>query len=519
MAVKASGVGLVGIDGVLIEVEIGAQDGLPGLDITGLPAASVREARFRVKSAFRRSDYPWPEGRLVANFAPADLPKAGTAYDLPLAMAVLAFSRESLRARLADFVFYGELALDGSVREVPGAVNAALATRAGGRRALVVGPGNADEAAAVPGIEVYVAETLYELVEALEGRASRRRAEPVSEGEARRPTLDLADIRGQARARRALEVAAAGGHNLLMVGPPGCGKTLLARAMVGILPPMSLEERLEVTRIHSVSGLTRGSRGLASVRPFRAPHATASFAALVGGGNPPRPGELSLAHRGVLFLDETPEFNRLALESLRAPLEDRAVTITRAARAVTFPSAVSLVCAMNPCPCGHKDDPTRPCRCTRGQVEAYRSRLSGPLLDRMDIQVALSPVPPELLAQATPGEASEPVRERVMAARERQLARREEAGGAATNAELAPGALEQVAPLGRAERRHLANAARTLGLTARSWHRVIKVARTVADLEGAERVDARHLSEALTYRLFEREGSATARGAFAPRGR
>ena len=498
MTVTTHGIALHGIEGIMVRVEVGLQDGLPGVDITGLPAASVKEARHRVRSALRAGSYEWPPDRLVVNFAPADLPKHGTALDLPLAIAALVLFGVLAPEQVRDTAFYAELALDGALRPVPGAVNAAIAARGAGLRALVVPPEIAREAASVDGIEVLIARGLMEVVEHLAGRGALERA-TASSGEGVRAvrSVELASIRGQAQARRALEIAAAGRHSLLFVGPPGCGKTLLARALPGILPPLTIEEALEVTRIHSVSGLTSRSSGLVQIPPFRAPHPTASEAALVGGGSPPMPGEVSLAHRGVLFLDEAAEFRRSSLDALRAPVEDRHVTVARARRTLVFPSAVMLVLAMNPCPCGHLGDPRHACRCTPAQVRAYQQRLSGPLLDRIDLQIELRPVATDALASTTAEASSAAVQARVIAARGQQARRGQ---GGITNADLDLEGLANAAPLAPEETRFLARAGEALGISARAWHRVLRVARTIADLAGEERVGRAHLAEALGFR-------------------
>ena len=490
-----------GIEAPEVTVEVHLGGGLPAFTLVGLPETAVRESRDRVRAALAQAGFEFPVRRITVNLAPADLPKEGGRFDLPVAVGLLAASGQVPREAAARCELLGELALDGALRPVRGALPAALAARAAGRP-LVLPAASAAEAALVPGAEVYGAGHLAAVAAHLAGERVLEPARgPAPEAEAG-PEPDLADVRGQPRARRALEVAAAGGHGLLMVGPPGTGKTLLASRLPGILPPMSLEEALETAAVASLAG-----EGLAPARwrrrPFRAPHHGASAAALVGGGTDPRPGEVSLAHNGVLFLDELPEFDRRALESLREPLESGRVVVARAARRAVFPARFQLVAAMNPCPCGHLDDPSGRCRCTPDQVRRYRARLSGPLLDRIDLHVEVPRVPVRELAEAPPGEPSTAVRARVLAARERALARQ-----GVPNAALAPERIEEVCAPDAEGRRLLHAAAERLGLSARAFHRVLRVARTVADLAGRGRVTAADVAEALSYRQLDRGAAA-----------
>jgi magnesium chelatase family protein len=485
-----------GVHAPAVRVEVHLAGGLPRMSIVGLPEAAVREAKDRVRAAIVCAQFEFPARAITVNLAPADLPKDGGRFDLAIALGILAASGQVPLDALADCEFLGELALTGELRTVDGVLPAALAAAREGRR-LIVPAGNGAEAALAGRAEARTARTLLEVCAMLDGRKALPRAETVAA--VREPGPDLADVRGQAHARRALEVAAAGEHHLLLLGPPGCGKTLLASRLPGLLPEASEDEALEAAAIASVSG-----RGLDAARwrerPFRAPHHTASAVALVGGGAQPRPGEISLAHRGVLFLDELPEWQRHALEVLREPLESGVVTVSRAARSCEFPARFQLVAAMNPCPCGWAGDPSGRCRCTVDAVRRYRAKISGPLLDRIDLHVEMPRLPPsELRPDAAPGESSAAVRERVVEARTRQHAR-----SGMTNARLTPSALAMHCRLAENDRALLERAVDALHLSARSMHRILRVARTIADLAGSDAIATTHLAEAIGYRQLDR---------------
>ncbi|WP_099464682.1 YifB family Mg chelatase-like AAA ATPase [Parabacteroides provencensis] len=512
MLVKSYAAALQGISATVVTIEVNCTKGIQFF-LVGLPDVAVRESHERIISALQVSGYKFPRNRIVINMAPADIRKEGSAYDLPLAVGILAAAEELDVSLLDKFLLMGELSLDGSLLPIKGALSIAIKARESGFKGFILPKQNAREAAVVNDLDVYGATNIKEVIEFMNGNQTMQPTIVDTQKEFYEQQdffdYDFSDVRGQENVKRALEVAAAGGHNLIMVGPPGSGKSMLAKRLPSILPPFTLRESLETTKIHSVAGKISGDTSLMVQRPFRSPHHTISTVAMVGGGSFPQPGEISLAQNGILFLDELPEFNRGVLEVMRQPLEDRKISISRARFTVDYPASFMLIASMNPCPCGYYNHPERPCLCTPGAVQKYMNRISGPLLDRIDIQIEIVPVPFEKISEQRPSESSALVRDRVVKARAIQQQRFVDCNDIYCNAQMTTRLLHKYAVPDETGLLLLKNAMQRLHLSARAYDRILKVSRTIADLDGSSDIHSFHLAEAINYRNLDRENWGT----------